>query len=163
MFRFMWKRHSKREKVLAKCSDKSPFSMYVGFQRNALEFSKCQMLGRTSWTMWWRKSGGREAEFQERIRKEWASLQGGGSFRGFGLECPSVFKCGHHDLENSKLVSAPRVPKVSRNSWHSLNITNTIRHFMRLKIWLYFKTSTFSFLYSIPHNLELQILSHMAL
>ena len=53
-----------------------------------------------------RKSWGWEAEFQERVRKEWACLQRGGSFRGhcFGLDCPSVFKGDRPDLENSKLV-----------------------------------------------------------
>ena len=59
-------------KVLAKCSGKSPFSKYLGFQSNALEFSKCQMLGRTCGIIWLKKKRGWEAEFQERIRKEWA-------------------------------------------------------------------------------------------
>ena len=36
-----------REKVLAKCSGKIPFSEYRGFQSKALEFSMCQMLGQT--------------------------------------------------------------------------------------------------------------------
>ena len=39
-----------------------------------------------------RKSGGWEAEFQERIRKEWACLHRGGSFLVFGFHCQSVFK-----------------------------------------------------------------------
>ena len=41
-----------REKVLAKCSGKSPFSEYIGFQSDALEFSNCQMLGLTCGTTW---------------------------------------------------------------------------------------------------------------
>ena len=66
-----------------------------------------------------RKSGGWEAEFQERIRKEWACLQRGGSFCGFGFECPSVFKAGLPDSESSNLVKVSTVLKVtSRNSGH---------------------------------------------
>ena len=41
-----------KEKVLAKCSGKSPFSEYLGFQSNGLEFSKCQILARTCATIW---------------------------------------------------------------------------------------------------------------
>ena len=58
--------------MIAKCSGKSPFSKYLGFQSNALEFSKCQVLGRTCGIIWLKKKRGWEAEFQERIRKEWA-------------------------------------------------------------------------------------------
>ena len=66
-----------------------------------------------------KKSRGREAEFQERIRKELAYLYSGGSFLGFGFHCQSVFKGGRPDLENSKLVKAPTVPRVtSRNPGH---------------------------------------------
>ena len=36
-----------------------------------------------------RKSGGKEAELQERVRKEWASLQHQGSFVSFGSHCPA--------------------------------------------------------------------------
>ena len=32
-----------------------------------------------------------EAEFQKKFRKKLACLQSGESFRGFGLDCPSVF------------------------------------------------------------------------
>ena len=39
-----------------------------------------------------RKSGGQEAEFQERIQKEWACLHSGGSFLGFWFHCQSIFK-----------------------------------------------------------------------
>ena len=42
-----------KEKVLAKCSGKSLFSKYLGFPSNGLEFSKCQILGRTCGTIWW--------------------------------------------------------------------------------------------------------------
>ena len=34
-----------KEKLLAKCSGKSPFSKYPWFQKDALDFSMCQMLG----------------------------------------------------------------------------------------------------------------------
>ena len=39
-----------REKVLAKCLDKSLFSEYLGFQSDVLEFSMRQMLGQTCGT-----------------------------------------------------------------------------------------------------------------
>ena len=77
MFRLMWKWPNKRRKMLAKRSGKSPFSEHLaydlGFQSNGLEFSKCQILLSELVQLYGgRKSGGREAEFQERlkIRKE---------------------------------------------------------------------------------------------
>ena len=45
------------------------FSEYRGFQSNALEFSMCQSLDKDVEQNDGRKSGGWEAEFQERIRK----------------------------------------------------------------------------------------------
>ena len=39
-----------KEKLLAKCSGKSPFSKHPWFQSDALEFSTCQMLGQTCGT-----------------------------------------------------------------------------------------------------------------
>ena len=51
------------------------FSKCLGFQSNAQEFSKCLMLARPCGIIWWKKRGSRGAEFQERIRKEWACLQ----------------------------------------------------------------------------------------
>ena len=83
-----------KEKVHTKGSGKLPFSEYLGFQSNGLEFSKCQILARTCATIWWKKKRGQEAEFQERIRKELACLHRGGSFLGFGFHCPSVFRGG---------------------------------------------------------------------
>ena len=41
-----------REKVLAKCSGKFPFSEYIGFQSDPPDFSNCQMLGLTCGTTW---------------------------------------------------------------------------------------------------------------
>ena len=52
----------KKEEVLAKGSGKSPFSEYLWFQSNSLEFSKCLILGRTC-AIWWKKKRGQEAEF----------------------------------------------------------------------------------------------------
>ena len=51
-----------KEKVLAKCSGKSPFSKYLGFQSDGLEFSKCKILhvGRIYGTIWWKKLRNRE-------------------------------------------------------------------------------------------------------
>ena len=44
----------------------------------------------------------------------------GGSLVGFGIHCQSVFKGGRPDSENSELVKAPTVPKVtSRNPGHA--------------------------------------------
>ena len=45
---------------MTKLPSKSPFSEYLGFQRNALEFSKCHMpvLERTCGTIWWKKKLG---------------------------------------------------------------------------------------------------------
>ena len=54
-----------------KRSGKLLFSEYLGFPSNALEFSQSHMLGRTSELVEQddgRKSGVREAEFQERIQ-----------------------------------------------------------------------------------------------
>ena len=77
---------------------------WLRFQSNALKFSMCQMRRQTCGTRWWKKRRGStvpEAEFQERIWKEWACLQSGGNFPGFGFYCPSVFKAGRPDSENS--------------------------------------------------------------
>ena len=64
-----------------------------------------------------RKSGGREAEFQERIRSMPASWR---ECLGFGLSARQVFKGGRLDSENSKLVKVSTVPKVtSRNPGHA--------------------------------------------
>ena len=120
MFRFIWKWHNKRKSAhkLWKGSSKSPFSEYLGFQSNGLEFSKCQILGQTCTIICWqtRKSWVWEAEFQERV---WC-LHCGGSFLGFRFHCQSVFKGGWPDLENSKLVKGQKFPKVTRgNPWHA--------------------------------------------
>ena len=67
-----------------------------------------------------RKSGGRDAEFQEKIRKEWACLHCGGSSWVSDFSARLVFKGGRPDSENSKLVKAPTVPKAkSRNPRHA--------------------------------------------
>ena len=67
-----------------------------------------------------RKSRGWEAEFLERIGKEWACLHCGGNSWVSDFSASLVFKGCLPDLENSKLVKASTVPKVmSRNPRHS--------------------------------------------
>ena len=68
-----------------KCSGKLPFSEYLGFQRYALEFSMCQMLGitcgtRITYKMMEGKTGLRGI-IPRKDLKEWACLQRGGPFR----------------------------------------------------------------------------------
>ena len=82
-----------KEKVLTKGSGKLPFSEYLRFQSNGLwNFQSVKYLDELVQQYGGRKRGGREAEFQERIRKEWACLHRGASFLGFRFHCPSVFK-----------------------------------------------------------------------
>ena len=115
MFRFMWKWHKNRKGT---CEGSGKFranhlSQSISFQsvKNLDEFVR-QYGGR--------KSGSREAEFQERNRKEWACLQRGGKFVGFRFHCPSLLNGGRPDSENSKLVKAQTVPKMtSRNPGHA--------------------------------------------
>ena len=71
------------------------FSEYLEFQSDALEFSKCQMHGQICGTSWSKKN---------QDSKEWACLQVGENFPGFGFYCPSVFKAGWPDSDRSKLV-----------------------------------------------------------
>ena len=66
------------------------FSEYRGFQSNALEFSMCQSLDKDVEQNDGRKSGGWEAEFQERIRKELACLQRGRCGGVFVVSDPSA-------------------------------------------------------------------------
>ena len=67
-----------------------------------------------------RKKRGLRGRIPRKDSKEWACLQHGGSFSGFGFECQSVFKSSRPDSENSKLVWAPTGPKVtSRNPRHA--------------------------------------------
>ena len=71
-----------------------------------------------------RKSGDREAEFRERIRKEWACLRFGGNCWVSDFSARPVFKGGWPNSENSKLVKALTVPKVtSRNQDMQLGLT----------------------------------------
>ena len=72
-----------REKDLVKDSCKITFCEHIGFQSNALKFSKCQMHGRTN-EQDNEERLGHEAEFQERVWKEWGCLQLRGSFPTFG-------------------------------------------------------------------------------
>ena len=60
-----------------------------------------------------RKSGGQEAEFQERIQKEWACLHSGGSFLGFRFhcQCPSIFKVAG---PTRKIQSSSKLQQVLR-------------------------------------------------
>ena len=60
-----------KEKVRTKGSGELPFSFfrvpfseYLGFQSNGLEFSKSQILGRTCATIWWKKKRGSRIEKQ---------------------------------------------------------------------------------------------------
>ena len=57
-------------KVLAKCSGKSPFSKYLGSKARDWYFRSVKYLDELVQQYGGRKSEGREAEFQERIRKE---------------------------------------------------------------------------------------------
>ena len=75
-----------REKDLVKDSCKITFCEHIGFQSNALKFSKCQMHGRTN-EQDNEERLGHEAEFQERVWKEWGCLQLRGSFPTFGFHC----------------------------------------------------------------------------
>ena len=61
-----------RKNCLQNVQAKSPFSEYLGFQSNAPEFSKCQMLAQTCGTIWWKKQRGQDAEIQKRNQEEWA-------------------------------------------------------------------------------------------
>ena len=77
-----------REKVLAKCSGVSHFSGYLGFQSNALEFSKSQMHGGTCGARWWKK----KRESRNRIPRKSSKrmnmppgVQRGGSFGSSGF------------------------------------------------------------------------------
>ena len=47
-----------KEKERTNGSGKLPFSEYLGFQSNGLEFSKCQILGRTCARIWWKEKRG---------------------------------------------------------------------------------------------------------
>ena len=67
MFRFIWKWHNKRKvRTNLKGSGKLPFSEFLGLQSHGLEFSKCQILGQTCATIWWKK----KLESRSRIPKK---------------------------------------------------------------------------------------------
>ena len=109
-----------REKVLAKCSGKSPFSesWYLGFHSDVLDFQCVKCLDKHVEQDNGRKSGVWEAEFQKNYLKEWACLQCGGSFHGIML--PVHIQRWQARLGNSKLVYALTGMKVtSRNPWHA--------------------------------------------
>ena len=78
-----------KEKVLAKCSGKSPFSEYLGFQSNGLEFSKCQILARTCATIWWEKKRGSRSRIPRKDSKRMSMPASWREFLGFGFFCPS--------------------------------------------------------------------------
>ena len=59
-----------KEKVRTNRSGKLPFSEYLWFQSNGLDFQSVKYMHELVQQYGGRKSGGREAEFRERIQKE---------------------------------------------------------------------------------------------
>ena len=99
-----------QKKKCAQGSGKLP-SEYLGFQSNGLEFAKCQILGLTCATIWWKKKQSQEAEFQERIQKKWACLHHWGSFlsqAGFWIPLPIHIWRYHHTPATASHYMDPR-------------------------------------------------------
>ena len=105
MFRLIWKWHNKRKKCVRKDQANYLFQSISGSKIRDWNFQSVKCLDDSELVQQYggRKSGGWEAEFQERIQKEWACLYRGGSFLGFELHCRSVKVAlgGGLDSENS--------------------------------------------------------------
>ena len=122
-----------KEKVRTNVSGKLPFSEYLGIQSNGLELSKGQILARTCGTIWWKKMLGHHSKKGFEKNEHACIVEG---VRGFRIFLPvrylKVAVTGGPDSENSKLVKAPTVPKLtSRNPGHA-----TGAHWHRyIKLW----------------------------
>ena len=97
-----------------------PFSQYPRFKSNGLELSKCQILGQTFATIWWKKKQGSRSRFPRKDSKRMSMPAWWRESLGFRFHCQSLFKGGWPYPDNSKLVKALTVQKVtSRNPKHS--------------------------------------------
>ena len=120
--------HTTREKVLAKCSDKSLFSEYLcGSKATYWRFpcvdsqsNACTNMRYKPWR-WWKKKRGQEAKFQETTQKEWACLLCGESFRGFWSYCPSVLSWPAQLEKIKARLSSDNFESENqtRNPWHA--------------------------------------------
>ena len=77
-----------KEKVLSKCSGKSPFSKYLEFLSNALELSTCEMLGRTCGTIWWKKKRGSRSRISRKDLKRMGMPAAWREFSWFRITLP---------------------------------------------------------------------------
>ena len=94
-----------REKVLAKCACKLPFSEYRGYQSDALEFSIYQLLGQTFWNKMMEEKAGAERQNSKRgfERMSMPALWPC-SVEGVFVVPDLSFKGGRPVSENSRLV-----------------------------------------------------------
>ena len=70
-------------------SGKLPFSEYLGFQSNGLEFSKCQILAQTCATKWWKKKWWSRSRIPRKDLKRMSMPASWREFLGFWFFCLS--------------------------------------------------------------------------
>ena len=129
MFRFIWEWRYKRKSAYERIRQITVFRV----SRDPKQWTGTFQGSNTCTNLWnnmMEENAG--SSFQERIWKEWACLHSGGSSWVSDFSARQVFKGGGPDSENSKLVKAPTVPKLtSRNPGHA-----TGAHWHRyIKLW----------------------------